>query len=89
MSDLEDSLDAVCDKQTFLNFLNALVFDCKLNKARWENNTLDSYLEGMHGWLEDMDLNVFYERINLKKVMQSEINWRVFADVLIAATIYE
>jgi hypothetical protein len=89
MSDLELSLDAVCDKETFLRFLNALAVDYTRNRANWENKTLDSYFEGMRGWLEDMDLQEFYLRMNRQDVLHREVNWRVFADVLVAAAIYE
>jgi hypothetical protein len=89
MSKLENSLDAVCNKETFLMFLSALAFDCNSNLSNWENKTLGSYLEGMHGWVEDVDLNNFYKEINVPEIKESEINWRVFADILISGTMYE
>ena len=89
MSDLESSVELVRDKDTFIAFLGALIADYQINQRTWENNTLGSFLESMQGWLEDMDLNEYYERINSRQVMLEPINWRVFADVLVAATLYE
>ena len=87
MNPLESSLDKVCDKETFIAFLGALIADHKNN--HWENGTLDLFLEGMQGWLEDMDLEDFYRRMERQEVLSSNVNWRVFADILVAATVYE
>lgn len=51
----------------------------------WKNNDLTSYLEAIASWIEDMD--GFYE--NMGKSLPEKINWSVFADILMAARIYE
>lgn len=51
----------------------------------WKNNDLSSYLEAISSWIEDMD--GFYE--NMGKSLPENINWSVFADILMAARIYE
>lgn len=89
MNLLESSLDRVCDKETFVAFLGALIADHKNKDIHWENGTLDLFLEGMQGWLQDMDLEDFYRRMERQEVLSSSVNWRVFADILVAATVYE
>jgi hypothetical protein len=89
MQDLEACVQRVKDKDTFISFLRILITDFENNRSNWENKTLGSFLESMHGWLEDMDLEEYYARINSSEVMHEKTNWRVFADVLVAATIYE
>ena len=89
MSNLESSLDRVRDKASFVAFLGALIADYESNQSTWENRTLDQLLESMQSWLEDMDLDDYYERIDSSDVMLENINWRVFADVLVSAAIYE
>jgi hypothetical protein len=89
MSDLDSSVKHVRDKSTFIVFLRELIIDYQNNQTAWENRTLGEFLESMGGWLEDMDLEEYYQRIDASEVMQEPINWRVFADVLVAATLYE
>lgn len=47
----------------------------------WENKNLPSFLEAMSAWLEDCD--GFYG------VSEVKPSWRVFADILSAARVYE
>jgi hypothetical protein len=48
-------------------------------------NSVDSYLEALTGWVEDMD--GFYA--NRSEEMPKDINWDVFAGALSAAAVYE
>ena len=89
MKNLESSVELVSDKTSFIAFLGVLISDYQKNQDAWENQTLGAFLESMQGWLEDMDLNEYYERIESREVMNESVNWRVFADVLVAATLYE
>jgi hypothetical protein len=75
----------VKSKDDFIEFVGFLIRNLKANPADWENKTLDSYLEGIQSWTEDMD--GYYINNNLP--IPENINWKVFADILIAATIYE
>ncbi len=43
----------------------------------------------MQGWLEHIDLSDFYQRAGTPEVAQRDASWRVFADILIAASVYE
>ena len=81
-------MNQINSKKDFLIFLRELIIQLKDNPEKFgENNTLEAYLEGMEGWVEDMD--GYYENNNLGHVDLKNVNWRVFADVLMAASIYE
>lgn len=55
------------------------------DKNSWENKDLSSYLEAVASWIEDMD--GFYE--NIGKPLPDDTAWSVFADILMAARVYE
>jgi hypothetical protein len=82
----------VNSKETFLVFLKSLHDDWEASIAveraqssspygpsarGWENPDLGRFLEAMHAWMEDN------ERIG------THPSWRTFADMLMAAKIYE
>lgn len=85
--------DRVNSKETFLDFVAALRADWEASRAEesaqpsspcspaargWENPDLGRFLEAMHAWTEDMGDRV-----------ASQPTWRTFADMLIAAKVYE
>ena len=72
-------------REDFLLFLEKFIESFKSEK-NWENNNLESFLEGMLSWVEDAD--GYYENINQMEVL-SNPSWRLFADILIASTMYE
>ena len=63
-----------------------LTEDFKTNGDNWENKTLDKYLEAIADWTE-VDIENYYR--NTKQEIPKNINWKVFADILMAATMYE
>ncbi|WP_459623926.1 DUF7660 family protein [Burkholderia sp. 3C] len=53
-----------------------------------ENDSIGAYLDGMASRVEDMD--GCYENMGISKSVKLEsMNWRVLADILIAARMYE
>jgi hypothetical protein len=76
------------NKDDFLLFMNAFLKDLKNDSSSWENKSLDTFLHAMESWIDDMD--GYYENLGLlEEVKLKDINWRVFADILMAARIYE
>lgn len=72
-------------KEDFIQLLSSLAQDVKYNPKDWENRDLPSFLEAMASWIEDMD--GFYS--NQHKPIPTNISWEVFADIMLAARIYE
>ena len=73
------------NREDFIIFLEKFLEDYRREK-NWENNNLESFIEGMLSWVEDAD--GYYKNINQMEVL-SNPSWRLFADILIASTMYE
>jgi hypothetical protein len=82
---LHEMINEIRSKDDLLRFLTALRKDLVTNKEDWENPTLDRYLEAMQGWIQDMD--GYYSNTN--QTIPEQPTWKVFADILYAAKIYE
>jgi hypothetical protein len=94
---LYQSLEAVCDEETFLQFLQALSDDRAASVAQekvapsspyvpdargWENTTIERFLDTAVRWAQDsVNGNPFYEK--------PDNPWRRCADILFAAKSYE
>lgn len=88
--DLYEKLEEVNSKETFLEFVEALIAD-KLDEEKkelispsspyssgangWENSTITSFLESAHAFSEDSN--------------QINLSWKSFALFLYAGKIYE
>ena len=84
MNTLEES-SLIKTKSDFVDFVNSLVKDLRNNSEEWPNNSLSDYLESMASWTEDME--GYY--INNNMPVPTNVDWRIFANILIAAKIYE
>ena len=93
MSDLNDKLDKVRDRETFFDFVQALIED-RIQKAKdedrypyggqsggWENSTIENYLEAALRWAQDSR--------NQPTGMPTEASWHAFATFLYCGKIYE
>ncbi|HYF02320.1 MAG TPA: hypothetical protein VEC36_03010 [Patescibacteria group bacterium] len=78
----------VTDKNSFIEFLELLHEDFKSNKASWENPDLESFLEAMIRYTED--IQGYYDNIKPQENIDAEIpTWSQFADILRGAIVYE
>ena len=73
------------DKKDFVLFVETLTQDFKGNPESWDNNRLDLYLEGISSWTGDMEGYYENNNIDITKLNQ----WQIFANILVAASIYE
>ncbi|MDY7790381.1 hypothetical protein U0E10_21030 [Burkholderia ubonensis] len=74
-------------REDFIDFMADFVRSIR-SEVAIENNTVDSYLEAMASWVEDMD--GYYENMGIaNEVKLDAMNWRVLADIVVAATMYE
>ncbi len=85
MKELNDKVETINNKEDFINFLELLIQDLKRNSNEWENRSLETYLGAIASWTEDMD--GYYQNNSLPT--PKNIDWKVFAQILIAAKIYE
>jgi len=80
-----EQIQSIKTKEDFMKFVEDLILDLKANPNKWENRNLDDYLEALRNWTEDME--GYYINNNLP--VPKNVSWKIFADILIAATMYE
>lgn len=85
MIDFAKKINEINSKEDFVNFVELLVSNLKSNPQEWTNKTLPEYLESISSWTEDMD--GYYKNNDVP--MPENVSWKVFANILIAAKIYE
>ena len=84
MSDLKEQADAVDSREFFVRLVRALLSELESGEAEWENTDLASFLDAAAAWTEDMD--GYYSN---QGEPVPDPDWRAFARILVAATIYE
>ena len=72
----------VKDRNDFIQFLKRLLNDLINNPQDWENTRLDHYIESMAAYLESSNEEI----LNGNKPSHA---WRLFAEIMVAASIYE
>lgn len=82
---VSNQVDSVSSKEELADFIDALRADLRTDEAEWENPTLEQYLEAMAAWIRVMDRA--YE--NTSRNFPEKPSWKLFADILFAAKIYE
>lgn len=80
-----DQNNSIRSREDFVAFVQALSKDLKDQPESWENNDLPRFLEALGAWVQDMD--GFYR--NQGKPVPQQLDWKTFADILMAAKMYE
>lgn len=83
--ELYERIDEITSKEDLADFIEALRFDLLANPYNWENPNLERFLEAMVAWVRSMD-NVYK---NTGRKFPDQPNWKMMADILYAAKIYE
>jgi hypothetical protein len=83
--ELHERVNKIKTKQDLSQFVGALRADLATHPERWENPTLERFLEAMEGWIEDMES--YYK--NSGQPPADPPTWKTFGDILMAATMYE
>ena len=82
---LNEKLSALNSREDFVDFIQSLRQDYEQAPEEWENRSLPDYLEALAAWTGSM--YNYYK--NNKLPNPPEENWRVFAEILLAAKYYE
>ena len=80
-----NSINEIKTKEDLVKFLGLLIEDKKKNSDEWENRDIESYIEGILSWIEDME--GYYK--NLKKEEPQNIDWSFIATLFYVGKIYE
>lgn len=83
--ELHKELKKVGSREEFTAFLGLLAKDYRTHPQEWENGSVESLLEGIQSWVEDMD--GYYENMNVP--MPKEIDWHFIATLFYAGKLYE
>jgi len=78
---LVEELDDIESFEQFAQFVSKLHTDFKENSGDWENENVGDAYESMAAWLRDS--------ISCGKIDPANVPWRLFANILYAAKIYE
>ena len=78
-------ISEISNRDRFLKFMELLIGHLKNNPDEWENKSLLEYLEAVANWTADMD--GYY--INNNLTIPENVNWQVFANILLGASVYE
>jgi hypothetical protein len=83
---LVEAGERITSRAEFAEFVRALFQNSRLHPEEWENKSLQDFLQGLAAFVEKME--GYYANIG------SDVNcdlpgWRVFADILLAARVYE
>lgn len=73
-------------KKEFTQFIDNLKTDFIENKEKWENKTIEDYLEAVSRYTEDID--GYYKNTN-QEIDLEKVDWQIFADILKGSSIYE
>ena len=85
MDEIVEKIKVLKTRDDFVEMVGLLIKDLENNPESWENLTLKDYLEAMANWTEDM--GGYY--INMNFPVPVNVDWKVFANILVAAKMYE
>lgn len=83
--ELHEKIDSVTTHKDLAEFIEGLRADLLSNAGDWENATLERYLEAMAAWVHSMD-NAYK---NTGRTFPNQPSWKMVAEILYAAKIYE
>jgi hypothetical protein len=78
--------EGITSRIEFIEFTQRLLNNFRNHPEEWDNDTLANFLEGLAGFVRSMD---GYYRNCAPDVDCDVPTWRVFADILLAARVYE
>jgi hypothetical protein len=84
-ADLKALSSQVNSRERLARFIVALHADLVADPQSWQNVNLESFLEAMSGWVEDME---GYYR-NAGEPFDGTLSWSMVAQILLAAKSYE
>jgi hypothetical protein len=84
--ELFDYAKTVTSREDFVKFVEYLSHDYRERNDIWENKTLEQFLGGLSGFADDMA--GYYKNMG-ETVNVERITWRMAAEMLLAATVYE
>jgi hypothetical protein len=85
LMELHEVIDGIASKTDLVRFVEVLAADLHTHPDRWENDSLERYLQALGAWLEASD--AVYK--NQGQSPPAVPSWKDVAVMLYAATMYE
>jgi hypothetical protein len=85
MKELHEQVAEIQTRDDLVAFIKALRSDLRADPKKWENATLESFLDALASWTEDMD---GYYQNHGREVPQTP-TWKTLGEMLAAARVYE
>ena len=82
---LNEKNNSIHSREDFVDFVRALRADLIEDPQSWNNRSLESFLEALGAWVEDMD--GYYQ--NQGKPIPTLPDWKLVGNILMAAKVYE
>ncbi|MEO9532853.1 MAG: hypothetical protein ABJG68_14980 [Crocinitomicaceae bacterium] len=76
----------VNDRDSFIKFTKELLENYRTQGEKWENNTLETFLEALSTYSEEID--GYYRNLHPER-NHEEPSWKAFSEILSGAVIYE
>jgi hypothetical protein len=83
--DIYEKFNKIESREDLVDFLEELMVDLEENRSGWENDTLERYLDGMWGWLQDLDGLCKNKNIPVPE----QPSWQLIGRMLLAGKYYE
>ncbi|REE07663.1 hypothetical protein DFQ09_11210 [Winogradskyella pacifica] len=83
---IDDGTLNISDRKSFSKFAEKLLMDYKKNGEKWEIKRIDDFIENINRYAEDID--GYYKNMNFETSAETP-TWRIFAQILKGATVYE
>lgn len=83
---IDDGTLNVSDRKSFSNFARNLMIKYQTEGENWENKRIDNFIEAISSYAEDID--GYYMNMNFETSADTP-TWRIFAQILKGATVYE
>lgn len=77
---------SVASKADFTEFAKLLLQNYRSHPEKWDNASVEELLDGLVGFVGDME--GYYKNARIAVDLERP-SWRVFADILMAARVYE
>jgi hypothetical protein len=78
----QSRIDAIKTHEDLAVFIEELLQDLRENSNSWENSDLPRFLEALAAWMND-------SAVNSERHLPTAPEWKTFAELLVAAKIYE
>ena len=81
----EIQVEAINTREDFVAFVRSLALSIKADPGTWDNLDLESFLDALAAWVEDMD--GYFE--NRGESCPQSPSWKLAGQMLCAARVYE